>query len=166
MSVDIETIVKQPWERYEVPEASVSGEFPSEPFVESEGDDDAEVETTSLALDQDYAGSEVRFDLAVTIGQGLDVASSEELAEQLREELKEEEELELISVEPRSYQDFPGVVQRMKLRESGEILMQWLIATPEDTVFAGVTFQDQRFDPIAERFFGGISISTEEVEED
>jgi hypothetical protein len=29
MSFDVEKIVKQPWERYTVPETTVSGEFPS-----------------------------------------------------------------------------------------------------------------------------------------
>ena len=131
MSFDVEKIVSQSWERYTVPETTVSGEFPSEPWVEDAEGDDADGETITLSLDEEYAGAELQFDLAVTVGQVLEVASSEQLAEQLKEELKDNEQLETISVEPRSCGEFPGAVQQMRLRETGEFLMQWLIATPD-----------------------------------
>ena len=161
MSFDVEKIVKQEWERYTVPETTVSGEFPSEPWVEDAEGDDADGETVTLSLDEEYAGAELQFDLAVTVGQVLEVASSEQLADQLKEELKDNEQLETISVEPRSCGEFPGAVQHMRLRETGEILMQWLIATPEDTVFAGVTFMDQRLFGVGEKFLASISVTDE-----
>ena len=167
MSFDVEKIVKQPWERYTVPETTVSGEFPSEPWVEDAEDaegDDADGETITLSLDEEYAGAELQFDLAVTIGQALEVASSEQLAEQLKQELKDNEQLETISVEPRSCGEFSGAVQHMRLRETGEFLMQWLIATPEDTIFAGVTFMDQRLARLGEKFLESISVTEEEEE--
>jgi hypothetical protein len=46
----------------------------------------------------------------------------------------------------------------MRIKDTGEIVMQWLIATPEDTIFAGVTFTDKRLEAIANRFFASISI--------
>jgi len=162
MSFDVEKIVKQPWERYTVPETTVSGEFPSEPWVEDAEEDDGDAETITLSLDEEYAGAELQFDLAVTVGQVLEVSSSQQLADQLQEELKENEQLETISVEPRSCGDFPGAVQHMRLRESGEFLMQWLIATPEDTIFAGVTFMDQRLARVGEKFLASISVIDED----
>ena len=162
MSFDVDKIVQQPWERYTVPETTVSGEFPSEPWVEEDEEDDADAETISLSLDEEYAGAELQFDLAVTVGQVLEVASSEQLAEQLKEELKDNKQLETISVEPRSCGEFPGAVQHMRLRESGEILMQWLIATPEDTIFAGVTLMDQGLVPVGEKFLASISVIDED----
>lgn len=157
MSFDVEKIIKQPWERYTVPETNLSGEFPSEPWVEDADDADGDGETITLSLDEEYAGAEIQFDLAVGVGQVLDVASSTLLAERLRDELKDNEQLETISVEPRSCGEYPGAVQFMRLRESGEILMQWLIATPEDTIFAGVTFLDEGLKKIGERFLSSIS---------
>lgn len=161
MSFDVEKIVKRPWERYTVPETTVSGEFPSEPWVD-DSDDDSDGETITLSLDEEYAGAELRFDLAVSIGQVLEVASSEQLAERLREELKDNEQLETISVEPRSCEEFPGVVQQMRLRETNEILMQWLIATPEATIFAGVTFMDKRLSHVGEKFLASISVTDDD----
>jgi hypothetical protein len=155
-------IVKQPWERYTVPETTVSGEFPSEPWVDDSEDDDSDGETVTLSLDEEYAGAELQFDLAVSAGQVLEVTSSEQLAEHLREELKDNEQLETISVTPRSCEEFPGAVQHMRLRETGESLMQWLIATPEATIFAGVTFTDQRLVAVGEKFLSSISVSDEE----
>ena len=164
MSFDVEKIVSQSWERYTVPETTVSGEFPSEPWVEDAAGDDADGGTITLSLDGEYAGAELQFDLAVTVGQILEVASSEQLAEQLKEELKDNEQLETISVEPRSCGEFPGAVQQMRLRETGEFLMQWLIATPDDTVFAGVTFTDQRLSRVGEKFLESISVTDEEAQ--
>jgi hypothetical protein len=92
----------------------------------------------------------------------LEVTSSEQLAEHLREELKDNEQLETISVTPRSCEEFPGAVQHMRLRETGESLMQWLIATPEATIFAGVTFTDQRLVAVGEKFLSSISVTDEE----
>jgi hypothetical protein len=159
MSFDVEKIVKQLWERYTVPETTVSGEFPSEPWIDEGEDDESDGETITLSLDEEYAGAEVQFDLAVSEGQVLEVTSSEQLAEHLREELKDNEQLETISVTPRSCGEFPGAVQHMRLRESGETLMQWLIATPEATIFAGVTFMDQRLVAVGEKFLAGISVT-------
>jgi hypothetical protein len=158
MSFDVEKIIKQPWERYTVPETSLSGEFPSEPWVDDGDDADGDAETITLSLDEEYAGAELQFDLAVSVGQVLQVASSAQLADQLREELKDNEQLETISVEPRSCGEYPGAVQHMRLRESGEILMQWLIATPDDTIFAGVTFLDERLKKVGEKFLESISL--------
>lgn len=162
MSFDVEKIVKQPWERYTVPETTVSGEFPNEPWVD-EGDDDEESdeETITLSLDEEYAGAELQFDLAVSAGQVLEVNSSAQLAAHLQEELKENEQLETISVTPRSCGDFPGAVQHMRLRDTGETLMQWLITTPEATIFAGVTFMDQRLVAVGEKFLSSISVTDE-----
>lgn len=162
MSFDVEKIVKQPWERYTVPETTVSGEFPSEPWVDESEDDDSDGETITLSLDEEYAGAELQFDLAVSIGQVLEVTSSEQLADQLKEELKDNEQLETISVTPRSCEEFPGAVQVMRLRETGETLMQWLIATPEATIFAGVTFTDNRLSRVGEKFIASISVTDEE----
>jgi hypothetical protein len=150
MSFDVEKIVKQPWERYTVPETTVSGEFPSEPWVDDEESDESDGETITLSLDEEYDGAELQFDLAVSVGQVLEVSSSEQLAAQLKDELKDNEQLETVSVEPRSCGEFPGAVQHMRLRETGEILMQWLIVTPEDTIFAGVTFTDERLAAVGE----------------
>ena len=52
----------------------------------------------------------------------------------------------------------------MRLRETGEFLMQWLIATPEDTIFAGVTFLDERLARVGEKFLESISVTEEEEE--
>ena len=164
MSFDVDKIVKQPWERYTVPETTVSGEFPSEPWIDDseDEDEDSEGETVTLSLDEEYAGAELQFDLAVTEGQVLEVTSSEQLAAHLQEELKDNEQLETIAVTPRSCEDIPGAVQHMRLRETGETLMQWLIATPEATIFAGVTFMDQRLVAVAEKFLASISVTDEE----
>ena len=162
MSFDVEKIVKQQWERYTVPETTVSGEFPSEPWIDEGEDEENDGETITLSLDEEYAGAELQFDLAVSEGQVLAVTSSEQLAQHLREELKDNEELETISVTPRSCEEFPGAVQHMRLRETGESLMQWLIATPEATIFAGVTFTDQRLVPVGEKFLSSISVTDEE----
>ena len=162
MSVDVEKIVKQKWERYTIPETTVSGEFPSEPWVDQgEDDDESDGETITLSLDEEYAGAELQFDLAISLGQALDVASSARLAELLKEELKDNEQLETISVTPRSCAEFPGAVQHLRLRETGETLMQWLIATPEGTIFAGVTFTDQRLVAVGEKFLASISVIDE-----
>jgi hypothetical protein len=40
--------------------------------------------------------------------------------------------------------------------------MQWLIATPEATIFAGVTFTDQRLVAVGEKFLSSISVTDEE----
>jgi hypothetical protein len=162
MSFDVEKIVKQPWERYTVPETTVSGEFPSEPWIDEGEDEESDGETITLSLDEEYAGAELQFDLAVSEGQVLEVTSSEQLAEHLREELKDNEQLETISVTPRSCDEFPGAVQHMRLRDTGESLLQWLIATPEATIFAGVTFMDQRLVAVGEKFLSSISITDEE----
>ncbi len=162
MSFDVEKIVKQPWERYTVPETTVSGEFPNEPWVdEGEDDEESDEETITLSLDEEYAGAEFQFDLAVSAGQVLEVNSSAQLAAHLQEELKENEQLETISVTPRSCGDFPGAVQHMRLRDTGETLMQWLITTPEATIFAGVTFMDQRLVAVGEKFLSSISVTDE-----
>ena len=161
MTLDIDTIVKQPWERYDVPEVSVSGEFPSAPLEDTSEDDHDDGETVSLFLETRFEGSTIAFDLDVNVGQSLDVDSSDTLAKQLRKDLEKEESLEVLSVEPRPYKDFPGVVQRMRLKETGELHTQWLIATPFDTVFVGVTFTDKRLEALAERFLAGISITEE-----
>lgn len=142
MTLDIDSIIQQPWERYDAPEVSVSGEFPSSP-IESISEDDPE-ETASLFLETQFDGLVIAFDLDVNIGQSVDVDSSDELAARLRDDLEEEQNFEVLSVEPRPYQDFPGVVQRMRLKETAELHTQWLIATPFDTVFVGVTFADKR----------------------
>lgn len=162
MSFDVEKIVKQPWERYTVPETTVSGEFPSEPWIDEGEEEESDGETITLSLDEEYAGAELQFDLAVSEGQVLEVTSSEQLAAHLREELKDNEQLETISVTPRSCDEFPGAVQHMRLRDTGESLLQWLIATPEATIFAGVTFTDQRLVPVGEKFLASISITDEE----
>ena len=164
MSFDVEKIVKQPWERYTVPETTVSGEFPSEPWVDDEESDESDGETITLSLDEEYDGAELQFDLAVSVGQVLEVSSSEQLAAQLKDELKDNEQLETISVEPRSCGEFPGAVQHMRLRETGESLMQWLIATPEDTIFAGVTFSDARLARVGEKFLQSISLTETDEE--
>ena len=164
MSFDVEKIVKQPWERYTVPETTVSGEFPSEPWVDDEESDESDGETITLSLDEEYDGAELQFDLAVSVGQVLEVSSSEQLAAQLKDELKDNEQLETVSVEPRSCGEFPGAVQHMRLRETGEILMQWLIVTPEDTIFAGVTFTDERLAAVGERFIASISLTDSDEE--
>jgi hypothetical protein len=162
MSFDVDKIVKQPWERYTVPETTVSGEFPNEPWVdEGEEDEESDEETITLSLDEEYAGAELQFDLAVSAGQVLEVNSSAQLAAHLQEELKENEQLETISVTPRSCGDFPGAVQHMRLRDTGETLMQWLITTPEATIFAGVTFMDQRLVAVGEKFLSSISVTDE-----
>jgi hypothetical protein len=162
MSFDVDKIVKQPWERYTVPETTVSGEFPNEPWVdEGEDDEESDEETITLSLDEEYAGAELQFDLAVSAGQVLEVNSSAQLAAHLQEELKENEQLETISVTPRSCGDFPGAVQHMRLRDTGETLMQWLITTPEATIFAGVTFMDQRLVAVGEKFLSSISVTDE-----
>jgi hypothetical protein len=163
MTLDIDSIIKQPWERYDVPEVSVSGEFPSSP-IESISEDDHE-ETASLFLETQFDGLVIAFDLDVNVGQSVGVDSSDELAARLREDLEEEQNFEVLSVEPRPYQDFPGVVQRMRLKETAELHTQWLIATPFDTVFVGVTFTDKRLEPLAERFLAGITI-TESADEE
>jgi hypothetical protein len=163
MTPDIDTIMKQPWERYEVPEVSVSGEFPSVPLEDHSEDDQEDI--VSLFLETQFDGLAIAFDLDVNLGQSLDVNSSEELALRLREDLEEEQSFEVLSVDPRPYQDFPGVVQRMRLKETGELHTQWLIVTPFDTVFVGVTFTDKRLEALAERFLASISI-TENTEEE
>jgi len=162
MSFDVDKIVKQPWERYTVPETTVSGEFPSEPWIDEGEDEESDGETIALSLDEEYAGAELQFDLAVSEGQVLEVTSSEQLAEHLREELKDNEQLETISVTPRACDEFPGAFQHMRLRDTGESLLQWLIATPEATIFAGVTFTDQRLVAVGEKFLASISITDEE----
>ena len=163
MTPDIDTIIKQPWKRYDVPEVSVSAEFPSAPLEEISEDD--QEETASLFLETQVDGLTIAFDLDVNVGQSLDVDSSEELAVRLREDLEEEQNFEVLSVDPRPYQDFPGVIQRMRLKETSELHTQWLIATPVDTVFVGVTFTDKRLEALAERFLTGITI-TESVDEE
>ncbi|MFN4895373.1 MAG: hypothetical protein ACK5GN_11700 [Pseudomonadota bacterium] len=163
MTLDIDAIIKQPWKRYDVPEVSVSGEFPSAP-LEDISEDDQE-ETASLFLETQVDGLTIAFDLDVNVGRSLDVDSSKELALRLREDLEEEQHFEVLSVDPRPYQDFPGVIQRMRLKETGEFHTQWLIAAPFDTVFVGVTFADKRLEELAERFFAGITI-TESADED
>jgi hypothetical protein len=163
MSTDVQLILNQTWERYEISESPISAEFPGEPSGDVEVDDTG-AETVTLSFNQGADGEEVlefRLDLAVTEGQVFEVASSEAFAKQLEEDLQDEEELELLSVTPRSYNEFPGVVQRMRLRESGEILVQWIIATFDDTVFAGITFVDERFAPVGDRFFNTVTISDE-----
>jgi hypothetical protein len=166
MSLDIEAIRKQSWERYTVPETTVSGEFPNEPWIEDPEDDDdsGEAETVTLSLDKDYGGSELQFDLAVSVGQVLEVASSEHLAAQLKDELQDNEHLEALTIEPRSYGEFPGAVQHLRLRATGEMLLQWLIATPDGTIFAGVTFNDERLLSVGEKFLGSINVSDADVE--
>lgn len=161
MSLDIEAIRKQSWERYTVPETTVSGEFPNEPWIDdSEEEGDAgEGETVTLSLDKDYGGSELQFDLAVSVGQVLEVASSEHLAAQLKDELQDNEHLEALTIEPRSCGEFSGAVQHLRLRETGEMLLQWLIATPDGTIFAGVTFNDERLLSVGEKFLGSINVS-------
>ena len=158
MSLDLDNILTQSWDNYSVPETSLSADFPNEPWVEDADEDDSEEETIALSLDYSYSGMEIQFDLSLSLGQTLEVSSSEKLAEELKKELKANSDLELISVEPRPYDEFPGVVQYMRIKDTGEIVMQWLIATPEDTIFAGVTFTDKRLEAIANRFFGSISI--------
>lgn len=158
MSLDLDNILTQSWDNYSVPETSLSADFPNEPWVEDADEDDSEEETIALSLDYSYSGMEIQFDLSLSLGQTLEVSSSEKLAEELKKELKANSDLELISVEPRPYDEFPGVVQHMRIKDTGEIVMQWLIATPEDTIFAGVTFTDKRLEAIANRFFGSISI--------
>ncbi len=165
MTLDIDTIVKQPWERYDVPEASVSGEFPSAPLEDISEDDQDQGETASLFLETHYDGLTIAFDLDVNVGQSLDVESSDELVMRLRKDLEEERSLEVLSVDPRPYQNFPGVVQRMRLKETDELHTQWLIATPFDTVFVGVTFTDTRLEALADKFLAGISI-TESADEE
>jgi hypothetical protein len=159
MSFDVEKIVKQKWERYTVPETTVSGEFPSEPWVDEGEDDESDEETITLSLDEEYAGAGLQFDLAVSVGEALEAASSAQLAERLKEELKDNEQLETISITPRSCEEFPGAVQHMRLRETGETLMQWLIAIPDGTIFAGVTFMDQRLVAVGEKFLASISVT-------
>lgn len=158
MSLDLDNILTQSWDNYSVPETSLSADFPNEPWVEDADENDSEGETIALSLDYSYSGLEIQFDLSLTLGQTLEVLSSEKLAEELKKELKANSDLEIISVEPRPYDEFPGVVQRMRIKDTGEIVMQWLIATPEDTIFAGVTFTDKRLEAIGERFFASISI--------
>jgi hypothetical protein len=163
MSTDVQVMLNQTWERYEIPESPISAEFPAEPSGDVEVDDTG-VETVTLSFNQGADGEEdldFRLDLALTEGQVFEVASSEAFAKQLEEDLKDEEDFELLSVTPRSYNEFPGVMQRMRLRESGEILVQWIIATPDETVFAGITFVDERFALIGDRFFDTVIISDE-----
>jgi hypothetical protein len=161
MSLDSKAILNQSWERYTVPETTVSGEFPNEPWIDDteEEDDDGDAESVTLSLDQDFGDSELQFDLAVSVGQVLDAASSEQLAVQLKEELHDNEQLEPISIEPRSCGEFPGAVQHLRLRETGEMLLQWLISTPDGTIFAGVTFTDERLLSVGEKFLGSINVS-------
>lgn len=162
MSLNIEAILNQSWERYTVPETTVSGEFPNEPWIEDPEDDDddsGEAETVTLSLNKDYGGSELQFDLAVSVGQVLEVASSEHLAAQLKDELQDNEHLEAPTIEPRSYGEFPGAVQHLRLRATGEMLLQWLIATPDCTIFAGVTFNDEGLLSVGEKFLASININ-------
>jgi hypothetical protein len=42
--------------------------------------------------------------------------------------------------------------------------MQWLIVTPEDTIFAGVTFTDERLAAVGERFIASISVTDSDEE--
>ena len=158
MSLDLENILTQSWDRYSVPETSIGAEFPNEPWVEDGDEDDGDGDTIALSLDYSYSGFEIQFDLSLALGQTLEVSSSERLAEDLKKELKANTDLELISVEPRSYEEFPGVVQHMRIKDTGEIVIQWLIATPEDTIFAGVTLTDKRLGAFADRFFASVSI--------
>jgi hypothetical protein len=163
MSTDVQVVLNQAWERYEIPESPLSAEFPAEPSGDVEVDETG-IETVMLSYNQgedDKDDLDFRLDLALTEGQVFEMASSEAFAKQLEEDLKDEEDLELLSVTPRSYNEFPGVVQRMRLRESGESLVQWVIATPDETVFAGITFVDERFAIIADRFFDSVVISDE-----
>jgi hypothetical protein len=163
MSTDVHVMLNHPWERYEIPESPISVEFPGEPSGDVEVDDSG-AETVTLSFNQGTDGEEVlefRLDLAVTEGQVFEVESSEAFAEQVKQALQDEEDLELLSATPRSYNEFPGVVQRMRLRESGEILVQWIIAALDETVFAGITFVDERFAPIGDRFFDSVAISEE-----
>jgi hypothetical protein len=159
MTLDIDTIIKQPWDRYDVPEVSVSAEFPSTPLEDISQDDEDQGETSSLFLETSVDGLTIAFDLDVNMGQALDVDSSDDLAAQLRNDLEEQDSLEVLSVEPRPYRNFPGALQRLRLKETGELHTQWLIATPFDTIFVGVTFTDKRLEALAERFIAGVSIT-------
>lgn len=162
MSADSTKTVTQTWERYIVPETAVSAEFPGEPWVE-EGDDKEE-NMSSLSLDWEKEGEIVSFDLAVTLGQHLEVASSEQLADQLRAQLQDDDSFEVLSIEPRPYENCVGVLQYLRLRETGELFMQWLVTTEDDTVFAGVTFADSRAEGVAKKFLDSISLNLDGAE--
>jgi hypothetical protein len=83
------------------------------------------------------------------------------LADELKSKLGEEREFEVLSVVPRSFGASPGAVQRMKLRETGEVLSQWVICERERTIFAGLTVFENGFEEIGTRFFN--SVSTEKA---
>lgn len=157
---EIKDLLEQQWERYEVPDTSVSAEFPAEPWVE-DNQEGEEAPTNALALDYDLKGAEVSFDLAVSDGQSLEVESSEELARHLRAELKENEDLDVISVEPKMCEGFPGALQKLRLKEGGEIVMQWLVIVPDATIFAGVTFLDLNLEKVGEKFFESLVVSVD-----
>ena len=166
MSSDAESLLKQPWERYALPETGVSAEFPEEPFFDEEEDEDDDDTAIALAVVCGKDSGVVHFDLVVTPGQMLMVSSSEGLAQQLRKELAADPELELLGVEPRSCGELSGAVQRMRLRDSGDFLTQWVIAAPEGTIFAGVTSLDVQNEALVERFLSSVEVESVDDEEE
>lgn len=163
MSADIKEILSRVWERYVAPDTNVSAEFPSEPWVDEHTDEDQE--EISLSLDWDWRGKEIKFDLMVAMGQQLKVDSSDKLAAQLRAQLRDDESFEIVAIEPRPYEDFAGALQYMRLRETGELFLQWLISIEDGTVFAGVTFADKGVEAIAKKFLDSVSLSIDEGEQ-
>lgn len=161
MSNDTEKMLATSWQRYEVPETGVSAEFPEEPFLDEEDDEeDGDEGDGSLALSLVFGKGKgtINFDLVVTPGQELQVASSDTMARQLRKELAADRDLELLGVEPRSCGELCGAVQRMQLRGSGDFLTQWVIAAPERTIYVGVTSLDVQSEALVERFFGSVEV--------
>jgi hypothetical protein len=112
-------------------------------------------------MDFSSGGVEFQLDLAVADAQSLKVESSKDLVTQLKAQLGEAEGLEVLSVEPRECEGYPGALQRLRLAETGELLAQWLIAVPEGAIFVGVTYLDQALEPVLTRFLDSVSLSVE-----
>jgi hypothetical protein len=159
MTTAAEKFMKHPWERYAVPDTTISAEFPDEPAIDEDFEDDDE--SVTLYLNHSYSGIEVSFDLSVNFGQINNSASSEDLAKSLQEELRGNKDLRILSVKPRALRDLCGAVQHIEVKSTKEMLLQWLIACPECTVFCGVTLPDANLLPVAERFLDSLSCNDE-----
>jgi hypothetical protein len=161
MSKLIENLTQAEWERYQVPDTSVSAEFPLEPWVDQDDSDPDEAPTVALTMDFAQEGIEFQLDIAVSDGQTLKIDSSRELVKQLKAQLADAEGLELIAVQAKECEGYPGALQKLRVTESGELLTQWLIAVPEGTIFIGVTYTEQVVEPVVERFLDSIQLSVE-----
>ncbi len=159
MTTAAEKFMKHPWERYAVPDTEISADFPGEPLIDE--DTEEEAESVTLYLHQSYSGVEVSFDLTVGLDQTFDAPSSEALAQRLEEQLRGNKDVRVLSVKPRPLGDTCGAVQHVQIKSTGDFLLQWIIAAEEYTVFSGVTVPDPQLLPVAERFLSSISLSDE-----